>query len=198
MALTVEDGSLVAGANSFVSIADADTFFTDRVDPVWTNASPNNVDNKTRALILASDYLMQKYRMRWNGSIVDATQALSWPRRGVAVPDFFDPFYSQPNVPLNFQNTYFIGEDVIPVEVKEAQMLLARAQMDSTGAVTLTLQTPIGRTTKREKAGALEVEYMTPAEGASATQTTEYWDAMQRIAPFLNPAYGISGRLTRN
>jgi len=199
MALVVEDGTIVAGANSLVTLAEADAFFTARIDPVWTAASPDLLEsNKTRALILAADYLTQKYRLRFNGSLVDALQAQTWPRRGVAVPDFFDPFYNQPNVPLNMQNTYFIAENAIPVEVKEAQMLLARAQMDAAGAVTLTLQTAIGRVTSKEKAGSLEVQYMTPSEGGSAKQTTEYWDAMQRIAPFLNPAYGISGRLSRN
>ncbi len=195
MTIIVEDGSIVAGANSFVSIADTDSYFGDRVDTVWESAEN---DQKTRAIILASDYITQKYRLRWNGALADALQTLTWPRRGVAVPDFFDPFFNQIGVPLAFQDTLFIPEDEIPQAVKDAQMLLAKAQMDANGNATKTLQESLGRQTSKEKVGSLEVQYMTPADGGSARQTIEYWDAMQRIEPYLNPAFGHTGRLSRN
>lgn len=195
MAIIVEDGSIVPGANSFVSIADTDTYFGDRLDASWNAADD---DNKTRAIILASDYITQAWRLRWNGSLADALQTLTWPRRGVPVPDFFDPFFNQIGLPLAFQDTLFIPENEIPQAVKDAQMLLARSQMDESGNATKTLQAPLGRQTSKEKVGSLEVQYMTPADGGSARQTTEYWDAMQRIAPYLNPAFGTTGILSRN
>jgi len=196
MSLVVEDGSIVAGANSFVTLDEANTFFADRVDSVWTDLAED--DQKTRALILASDYITQAWRLRWAGSITDATQPLTWPRRGVPVPDFFDPFFRQVNVPLAFQDTYFIPENVVPQEVKDAQMLLARSQMNNSGVATLSLQEPIGRQTSKEKVGSLEVQYMTPADGGNARQTTEYWDATQRVKPYFNPESGFNGTLVRN
>jgi len=196
MAIIVEDGSLVSGANSFVTVGTADSYFETRHDTAWENADD---DAKERALVLASDYMTQAWRLKWRGSLVNALQSLPWPRDGVPVPDFFDPFEkSQPNVPIAFQDTYFIPVNVIPQEIKDAQMLLARAQMDDTGAVTNTLQGSLGRQTKREKAGSLEVEYMDPSSGGDARQTTYYWDAERRVAPFLNPASGIVGTLTRS
>jgi len=195
MALTIEDGTIVAGANSYATRVEANDFFKDVNDPVWATVTNNNKD---AALVNAWRYLQQKYRLRWLGSRADANQSGDWPRRGVPVVDFFDPFFNQVGVPLSFQDTYFIAENEIPLEVKEAQMLLARAQVDDSGGLTVTLQAALGRQTSKEKVGSLEVHYMTPADGGSARQTTEYWDAMQRIAPFLNPSAGTTGRLSRN
>lgn len=195
MSLTVEDGTLVSGANSFVSLANADAYFLDRHDDAWAAATD---DAKERALILASDYMTQAWRLKWRGSLVNATQALAWPRSGVPVPDFFDPFEKQVNIPVSFQDTYWLGSDVVPNEIKEAQYLLARAQMDDSGAVTNTLQGSLGRMTKREKAGSLEVEYMAPANGGDARQTTYYWDAERRVQPFFNPTSGVVGSLVRS
>jgi len=56
------------------------------------------------------------------------------------------------------------------------------------------LLTAVGRVTKREKLGALEVEYFDGA-GGGARQTTEYLDAVGRITPFLNPT--MSGTALR-
>jgi len=195
MALTVEDGSIVAGANSFISVADADAYFLVRHDDGWAAAATND---KERVLVLACDYMTQAWRLKWRASLVDATQPLPWPRNGVPVPDFFDPFFTpQPDVPLNFSDSYFIGTDTVPQEVIDAQCLLARAQMDDSGAISGSLQGALGRQTKREKAGSLEVEYMTPQNGGDARMTTYYWDAEKRVQPFFNPSSGIVGTLAR-
>jgi len=195
MAIIPEDGTIVTGANSFVSLEETDVYFDARVDTVWESAAD---EQKTRAIILASDYITQAWRLRWNGSLADGSQALTWPRRGVPVPDFFDPFYTQVGVPLSFQSTLFIPENEIPQAVKDAQMLLARSIMDDSGVASKTLQAPVGRQTSKEKVGSLEVHYMTPADGGSARQTTQYWDAMQRVEPYFNPEFGMTGRLSRN
>lgn len=80
MAFTVEDGSVVAGANSYASLADAATFHTDRANTAWTGADAV----KQSALIRATDYIEQKYANRWKGSPTDVDQSLSWPRYAVA------------------------------------------------------------------------------------------------------------------
>ena len=198
MTLIVEDGTRVSGANSFVTVAEADAYFEARIDTTWTDADD---EQKERALVLAADYMTQAWRLLWNGSISDGTQALAWPRRGVPVPDFFDPFLKQGNVPLAFQDTYFIPEEgtgSIPQEIKDAQFLLARAQLDSSGNATVTLQTSLGRLTKREKVGSLEVEYMGPNDGGNSRQTQLYWDAYKRAEPFFKPDRGRVGQLTRS
>jgi hypothetical protein len=195
MSLVVEDGTVISGANSFVDLATADAYFDARHDDAWAAATDNA---KERALVLASDYMTQAWRLKWRGSLTNATQPLTWPRSGVPVPDFFDPFDKQTNIPIQFSDTYWLGTDVIPQEIKDAQLLLARAQMDDSGAVTNTLQVSLGRQTKREKAGSLEVEYMAPGDGGDARQTTYYWDAERRVQPFFNPTSGIVGSLVRS
>lgn len=195
MSIIVEDGTVVAGANSYVTRAETNDYFKCTNDTVWSSVTNNDKD---AAIINASRYLQQMYRLKWLGSRVEPAQAIDWPRSGVPVVDYFDPFSNSAPVSLSFQNTYFIPENEIPQEVKDAQMLLARSQIDDSGGLTVRLQGPLGRQTSKEKVGSLEVHYMTPEEGGSARQTIQYWDAKKRIEPFLNPAFGTNGILSRN
>ena len=72
-----------------------------------TTIAEADEDQREFALIKAADYLEQKYRLLWKGSRAQSTQRMSWPRRGVDVPDFFDPFYRDlSNIPLSFQDTW--------------------------------------------------------------------------------------------
>lgn len=147
------------------------------------------------ALIKAVDYLQEKYRLRWKGSLTKGFQPLHWPRRGVDVPDFFDPFFRQANVPINFQDTLYVAENVVPEEVRTAQNLLAIATYsgdESTGI----LQPALGRATKREKLGTLEVEYFNAQDG-STRLTTIYWDAKMTIQPYLLASEPFGGRALR-
>ena len=193
MSLTVEDGTNVAGANSYTTRAEFTTFMADRGETVIAEADN---DQKDFALIKATDYMEQAYRLLWKGSRSFSTQVLSWPRRGVDVPDFFDPFFRDlGNVPLSFQDTLFIPENEVPYEVKVEQMLIAKetfAGAESTGV----LQGALGRVTKREKLGVLEVEYF--GDGGQSRQTTRYWDAQKTIEPFLALVRLHTGQLLRN
>jgi hypothetical protein len=64
---------------------------------------------------------------------------------------------------------------------------------ESTGV----LQPSLGRVTKREKLGELEVEYFN-AEDGSSRQTTIYWDAERTIDPFIALQRLHTGSLIRN
>jgi hypothetical protein len=196
MTITVEDGTVIAGANSYVDVATADAFFEDYGLTLWTTTAGDEA--KEAALVKGAIYLRQRYRLRWKGSLADATQTMDWPRRGVDVPDFFDPFFRNVHVPLAFIDTYFIPENEIPEEVKQAQMFLAFSTLDSTGASSITLQPSFGRMTKREKLGDLEVEYMTGLDGGNTKMTTTYWDAEQIIKPYLKPYKPHTGTLVRS
>ncbi|MDH3377779.1 MAG: hypothetical protein OEQ39_12595 [Gammaproteobacteria bacterium] len=195
MTIIVEDGTVIASANSYVSVADADTYFENLGTTLWIETASDEA--KEASLVRAASYMQQKYRLLWKGSRVQAFQSLDWPRRGVDVPDFFDPFFRQVNVPLQFQDTVFIGENVIPVEVQQAQMLLAISAIDAAGAATISLQPNYGRKTKREKVGDLEVEYMTAEDGGNTSQTETYWTATRIIEPYLRPSTPHTGTLVR-
>lgn len=65
---------LVVGENTFISIADADSFWAARNGANWFGNT-----GREAALVLATDYINSRYD--WPGSIVDDTQALNWPRK---------------------------------------------------------------------------------------------------------------------
>jgi hypothetical protein len=194
MAITVEDGTGLGLANSYATAEEFVAYATDRG---LTTISEADTDQQEIALIKAADYLQQKFRLLWNGARSTTTQRLDWPRRGVAVPDFFDPFFRESgNVPLSFQDTLFIAENDIPEFLKEAQYLVA-VETFSGSSSTGVIQPPLGRTTKREKLGVLEVEYFDQAQGSSR-QTTKYWNVEQTVEPFLNLSLLFGGPMTRN
>jgi len=75
MALTIETGSGVAGANSYVSVVDAQAWVTARGIAVTV----------TEALLLkAMDYL-ESLRAEYQGTKTSSTQALQWPRADVYI-----------------------------------------------------------------------------------------------------------------
>lgn len=186
--LVVEDGTEVSSANSYVSRAFADAYFNEVQDTVWLTA---DVHQREAALVKATRYLEQKYRLRWRGARASATQALSWPRRGVPIEDFFDPdspYYTVYSLDNRFDELFFVGEATVPVEVKHAQLMLARLTLDSSGVSSVALQEALSRPIKRAKLGSLEVEYATSADmPAGARQSTLYWDVEQSVAVYLKP-----------
>ena len=76
--LVVEDGSGLASANSYISLADANSYFEARRNPAtWTEADDAA---REQALRVGTDYLDAKYGDQWVGLRNTKTQALDWPR----------------------------------------------------------------------------------------------------------------------
>lgn len=78
MAFVVEDGTSKEDANSYISVADADTYiavFTTRT--AWDEATTSA---KEIALQRATQYLDNYYGARYKGTRRDQDQALMWPR----------------------------------------------------------------------------------------------------------------------
>lgn len=92
--LTVEDGSGLADANTYVASADADAYFLARANAAWAAAT---ADAKAAALIQATQYLDTRYTFK--GERLTDTQALEWPRQPVpmvaAVGIMVDVWWSQ-------------------------------------------------------------------------------------------------------
>ena len=87
MALVVEDGTGKATSESYISVADADTYVSayatdkDGVAPAtWTGASTAVKEN---ALRVATQWIDRRHEGRWKGEKSVKTQRLSWPRSGV-------------------------------------------------------------------------------------------------------------------
>lgn len=103
---TVEDGTIVADANSYVSVAEADDFLCNSLTPTEWDAL--TTADRERLLIASTRWLDQQ--ARWYGTPVDDTGVndLRWPRSGVCDRD---------DLP--------IAEDEIPVQLRQAVMELA-------------------------------------------------------------------------
>jgi len=87
MALVVEDGSGKTDAESYLSVADADTYHTKHGGSTdWSGAE---TADKEEALRMATQYLDAVYHERWEGRRVSRDQALDWPRGWVEDRDGF-------------------------------------------------------------------------------------------------------------
>jgi hypothetical protein len=105
MSLIVEDGTIVPGAESYISVADASTYHTARGNTAWAALATDAL--REAALRRATDYMRQAYRSRWQGYKVNEDQALDWPRYDVEVEG------------------YAVDSDIVPTEIKNACAELA-------------------------------------------------------------------------
>jgi hypothetical protein len=168
MTLTVEDGTGKADAESYISVADADTYFTARNNATWAALSTSD---KEAALRKATDYMLQAYRVRWAGMRETETQALDWPRRYVPnrdVPNLYGPHV-----------TYY-QFDSVPATVAHACAELA------VRASAAELSPDLGAQIKSETVGPISVVY---ADGARQDTRYKAIDAM--LAPFLKAGGAI-------
>jgi hypothetical protein len=70
-----DDDGTKTTANSYISVTDADTYFSDRNNSTWSAAT---TENKTFALIKAWQYL--DYNFNFKGCRLTTTQNTEWPR----------------------------------------------------------------------------------------------------------------------
>jgi len=162
MSLIVEDGTVVAGAESYLSLADANSHHSDRDNSLWTGTDAV----KEAALRKATDYLRQYYRQRWKGIPVSSVQTLDWPRSGVIVEDLADALGEE------------LGSNVVPQEVKTTTAELAVRALGGSLAPDL----PRGGRIKSEKVDVIAVSY---EDGAP---TGPRYPAVERtLAPLLKP-----------
>lgn len=83
MTIIVEDGTGKADAESYATVAQADTHLAARGKTSWAALAEGA---KEAALRLATAYMR---RYPWKGQRIVATQALDWPRVGVRVDQFY-------------------------------------------------------------------------------------------------------------
>lgn len=90
MAFIVEDGSVVPGANAYITVAELDAYWASR------NVTLSQTDpEKEAAIVIATQYV--DLNNTWKGSITMSDQSLDWPRTGVmddegrTVPSFTIP-----------------------------------------------------------------------------------------------------------
>ena len=121
MAVTIVATAGSASANSYLTLADANTIIEGLIaddDVAAWDGSPN--DNKNRALFTAT---IRIDRERFLGARATDTQALQWPRTGVRKPDTYINTYAV-GFPFRITTDYFTDTE-IPDQVKKAQAILA-------------------------------------------------------------------------
>ncbi len=147
MALIVETGAIVAGANSYVAIADADSYHTDNGNAGWTGTTAA----KTAALLKSARYLDCKYRLRWKGTRRQVVaQPLEWPRLGV---DILFGDESLGGETEGYRSFSFLPANSFPQRLKAAQCELARR------ALTADLAADVDGSVQTEKVDVLETTY---------------------------------------
>ena len=152
MAITVETGLIVAGAESYVTVTEADTYHGNRNNTGWTGTDAV----KEAALRRAAAYLDGHYRRRWKGLRVNPlVQALEWPRVGCVIVEdsgssgsaFFDG-------PVIAGGQLCIPSSTIPQRLKDAQCELALRAL--AGDLAVDGENNI----TRKKVDVLETEFM--------------------------------------
>lgn len=167
MALVVEDGTVVSGAESYITVAAADTYHSNRGNTEW-----DDLDDTTKEQLLrkATDYMTQKYRERWKGDRVSLTQPLDWPRESVKVY-YGETLWEE-----------FDDESVPDAVVNACAELALKANTED-------LMADLTRGITREKIGPLETEYDTNSPQAKRFKAI---DAM--LKPYLMNTQGFGIR----
>lgn len=135
--ITVENGTQVANANSFVSVANARIYAENR-----GVAFPASNDEVAAMLIRAVDYL-EAQECLFQGSRVSASQALAWPRKEV-----------------------YLHNDLVPPNIIPNSLISAQIQLAMAINAGLDLQPNISPSAYviKEKVGPIETEYANPLQ----------------------------------
>lgn len=136
MALIIENGTNVAGADAYASVADCSAWAV----KFYGHALTGNNDDKEAAIRRAVAYMDG---LKWKGTrTFGRSQSLAWPRSGVTDCEGLS-----------------IASNSIPPEVIYAQHVLARVEFQSPGVLSPSVS--LGAVVKRGKVDVIDVEYDT-------------------------------------
>lgn len=169
-AFTVEDGTGLADANSYCSLAFADSYHDAQGNPsAWLSAAPVT---KRDALRRAAESLDLRYGHRWTGIRQSSEQGLDWPRLMVTDSAGND-----------------VEDDVVPNRVKQAAAVAALQLLQGDELVPVSLTTADISSESKTLPGGIgkSVTYM---GGKSATPVFRKLDRMLETAGFISTASG--------
>lgn len=171
MALIIEDGTIVAGADSFVEASELVTYAANYGLTIPATEAAQEI-------LLRRAYL-QMTALSWKGEIVSAVQTGAWPRMNVYIGAGSGLIWNRPSTIVN---DFIVPANTIPLAIKNGQMALAAEIYadDTTPA-----ESKQGAIT-REKVGPLETEY---AEAKSwITRPAATRQSYANFGPYLNAA----------
>lgn len=193
MTLTVEDGTGLANADSYVSVADTTAYHLSRGNAAWAAGAPT--DQET-ALRRSTFWIDPTYRGRFPGYQVNGRgQSLEWPRIGayVTIPDNgrSDAFYygnERDYVYLN--GVYYIPPTQVPREVITATCEAALRELVSPGVLA-------PDQTRDDLLASLKVGPITLTYGGGSPDNTIFQIIDNSLRSLLLPMSPYSGRAQR-
>lgn len=174
MSLIVEDGSGVAGAESYGSVAEADAYHASLGNTAWAAIASSGA--KEILLRQAARYMEQRFRPRWQGWRATTTQAMDWPRLGVFLTDV--AAVATGGHLSSF--AYMIAANAMPVQLKEAQFELALIANDGPLTPALTQRK------SQLKVGPIFIQY-----DSRSPQTTRHPQIALILATLLKDSSGM-------
>lgn len=147
---TPEDGSGVAGANSYVTVAFADDYFA--IDPRFT-ATWTAFTTQEKQIFLAWATRTLDQKVTWRGEKTDPDNALRWPREGTKDRDGEE-----------------IDEDEIPLQLQELVCEFVKYMQGVDPTVTQDIEH-----IKRMKLDVMEIEYQ---DGTAQTSAPPIFDQL--------------------
>lgn len=132
MALIIEDGSIVAGANSYITVAEYNAWADARFGASRSTAPATDAEAE-QLILRAMDYFEGQ---NFQGELVEKGQPLQWPRAWVCI------------------DGYVVETNEIPPEVKNSIYELSYAEEQGSSELSA-----VSQKVKRKKAGSVEIEY---------------------------------------
>ena len=166
MALIIETGAGIAGADSYQTVAQLDAYAL-----AFFGAALTGTDGEKEAALRRSAAFMNSLpfkAVRTKGR----AQGLAWPRDGVTDDEGNE-----------------IEADKVPQEVKNAQLIFARAELQSPGILTPTVVQNEG--IKRERVGPIETEFADTSKRVEAFRpiVTQAMDIIEGLLQRKGPSY---------
>jgi len=114
--------ALVKNTNSYVTLAEAEIYFADRLNADSWSASDDVT--KSQALIMATTMLDM---LDWSGAVINTTQLLAFPRNS----EYFDP-----RLGISITSLTAVPDRIITANFEQAQHLLNNPDLlDNTGSL---------------------------------------------------------------
>lgn len=175
MALIPEDGSIVAGSDTYIDVASADTYHSNYGNTAWALATTTA---KEAALRNACRYIDGHYRTRWLGfrvrpvgSDILPVQQLEWPRLYVPV------LGAAPGIAIGHAYANYLPSNRIPQRLKEAQCEAALI------ALSAALAPVLDPSVESEKLDVIETRFKSNGKKGAI----EYQHIDQLISDYLTP-----------
>lgn len=122
MTFTVEDGTVVSGANAIATVAEGDNYYAMHLHGFpWTSS---NEQRKQAAIVTSTRLVLNSFR--WKGTQTNPSQPLAWPRIGVGISsDYPRPPYANAESRVT-TGAWEVPSNVIPERLKWAVLEMCR------------------------------------------------------------------------